>query len=80
MLDVLLMPTVGPLQLEPGTREDPDTGYRSRFSHADEEARPGTYAVRVADTGIRVELTATERVGEPVCGFLVARRGWSSSE
>jgi putative alpha-1,2-mannosidase len=63
MLDVLLMPTVGPLQLEHGTREDPDTGYRSRFSHADEEARPGTYAVRLADTGIRVELTATERVG-----------------
>ena len=63
MLDVLLMPTVGPLQLEAGTREDPDSGYRSRFSHAEEEASPGYYAVRLADTGIRVELTATERVG-----------------
>jgi predicted alpha-1,2-mannosidase len=63
LLDVLLMPTVGPLQLEPGTRENPDAGYRSRFSHAEEQASPGYYAVRLGDTGIRVELTATERVG-----------------
>ena len=63
MLDVLLMPTVGPLQLEPGTREDPDSGYRSRFSHAEETASPGYYSVRLADSGVRVELTATERVG-----------------
>ena len=63
MLDVLLMPTVGPLQLEAGTREDPDSGYRSRFSHAEETASPGYYSVRLADSGVRVELTATERVG-----------------
>jgi predicted alpha-1,2-mannosidase len=63
MLDVLLMPTVGRLQLEPGTREDPDAGYRSRFSHAEETASPGYYSVRLADTGVRVELTASERVG-----------------
>lgn len=62
MLDVLLMPTRGPLTLEPGTLEKPEAGYRSRFSHADETASPGYYAVRLADTGIRVELTATERV------------------
>lgn len=29
--DLLVMPTVGPLQLDAGTRDDPDTGYRSRF-------------------------------------------------
>ncbi len=63
MLDVLLMPTVGPLQLEPGTREDPDSGYRSRFAHAEETASPGYYSVRLADTGVRVELTATDRAG-----------------
>ena len=62
MLDVLLMPTVGPLTLEPGTREKPEGGYRSRFSHAEEKATPGYYSVRLADSGIRVELTATERV------------------
>ena len=63
MLDVLLMPTAGPLQLEAGTREEPDPGYRSRFSHEQEKASPGYYSVRLADTGIGVELTATERVG-----------------
>jgi predicted alpha-1,2-mannosidase len=62
LLDVLLMPTLGPLKLEPGTREQPETGYRARFTHDEETATPGYYAVRLA-TGIRVELTATERVG-----------------
>ena len=52
-----------PLQLEAGTREQPDSGYRSRFSHEQEKASPGYYSVRLADTGIGVELTATERVG-----------------
>ncbi len=33
------------------------------FSHADELAFPGYYAVRLADTGVLAELTATERVG-----------------
>jgi predicted alpha-1,2-mannosidase len=63
MLDVLLMPTVGERQLEPGTRERPDDGYRSRFSHDREQASPGYYSVRLADSGVKVELTATERVG-----------------
>ena len=62
LLDVLLMPTVGELKLEPGTRERPEDGYRSRFSHADETTAPGAYAVKLAN-GVRVELTATERVG-----------------
>lgn len=61
--DVLLVPTVGPVQLEPGTAEDPDSGYRSRFAHATERAEPGYYAVRLDDPGVEVELTATERVG-----------------
>lgn len=61
--DFLLMPTVGPLRLNPGTRDRPDTGYRSRFSHDGEEAHPGYYSVRLADYGIDVELTATERTG-----------------
>jgi predicted alpha-1,2-mannosidase len=61
--DVLLMPAVGPVQLEPGTPEDPDAGYRSRFTHAEESARPGYYAVVLKDPGVKVELTATNRVG-----------------
>ncbi|HWL86947.1 MAG TPA: GH92 family glycosyl hydrolase [Polyangiaceae bacterium] len=61
--DVLLMPTVGLLQLEPGTPDDPDSGYRSRFSHDKESASPGYYSVMLEDSQIKVELTATNRVG-----------------
>jgi predicted alpha-1,2-mannosidase len=61
--DVLLMPTTGKVQLEPGTPETPDAGYRSRFSHDKEEATPGYYSVVLRDPGIKVELTATNRVG-----------------
>jgi predicted alpha-1,2-mannosidase len=63
MGDVLLVPTVGPLQLEPGTPEDPDAGYRSRFSHQRESASPGYYSVVLDDPKVKVELTATNRVG-----------------
>ena len=59
--DILLMPTTGALQLNPGTAEQPETGYRSRFSHDSEKASPGFYAVALADYGIRAELTATTR-------------------
>ncbi len=59
--DVLLMPTIGPLRLNPGTAERPETGYRSRYSHAAESASPGYYAVTLSDYGIRAELTATPR-------------------
>lgn len=62
--DILLMPTVGKIQLEPGSRETPDEGYRSRFSHQNEKAEPGFYSVFLDDYKINVELTATER-----CGF-----------
>jgi predicted alpha-1,2-mannosidase len=59
--DVLIVPTVGPVQLEPGTAEQPETGYRSRYSG--ERAEPGYYAVRLDEPGVDVELTATSRVG-----------------
>src|SRR5450755_5111607 len=45
LLDVLLMPGTGPAKLAPGSRENPDAGYRSRFSHEDEIAEPGYYSV-----------------------------------
>src|SRR5262245_31094208 len=63
MGDVLLMPIVGPLQLDPGPADDPDAGYRSRFSHEQESARPGYYSVLLKDPGVKVELTTTNRVG-----------------
>ncbi len=63
MLDVLIMPGVGAVKLDPGTREQPELGYRSRYSHADEHVEPGYYSVILADPNVRAELTATERTG-----------------
>ncbi|MCC8096922.1 MAG: glycoside hydrolase family 92 protein, partial [Tannerellaceae bacterium] len=61
--DILLMPFTGELKLNPGTATDPDAGYRSRFSHDTETARPGYYEVTLEDYGVRAQLTTTERVG-----------------
>ncbi len=61
--DVLIMPVTGPLKLRPGSKEDPDSGYRSRFSHENEIARPGYYETFLDDYGIRARLTATPRTG-----------------
>jgi len=59
--NVMLMPTVGPLKCMPGER--PGEGYRSRFSHEQEETRPGYYRVLLQDYNVNVELTATLRSG-----------------
>jgi predicted alpha-1,2-mannosidase len=61
--DFLVMPTTGALQLNPGTEDHPETGYRSRFSHANEKASPGFYSVLLDDHGIQADLTATTRIG-----------------
>lgn len=61
MCDLLLMPVTGKPIFEVGTPEDPDSGYRSRFSHESEEARAGYYAVTLNDYNIRAEVTVTER-------------------
>ncbi|MFT3742678.1 MAG: glycoside hydrolase family 92 protein [Pyrinomonadaceae bacterium] len=57
------MPTVGPLQLEPGKKGDPKSGFRSGFSHANETAEAGYYRVKLDDDNILAEMTATTRVG-----------------
>lgn len=64
LMDVLLMPTTGTTKVVPGTRENPDGGYRSRFSHDEEWASPGYYKVKLRDYDILAELTVTPR-----CGF-----------
>lgn len=61
--DILVMPATGEVKLNPGTASDPDSGYRSRFSHDGEKATPGYYEVTLADYGIRAQLTATQRAG-----------------
>lgn len=61
--DILLMPTTGALRLNPGTADNPDGGYRSRFSHSTEKASAGRYEVTLDDYGVKARLTATTRVG-----------------
>ena len=61
--DILVMPTVGAIQYNPGTQTEPDKGYRSRFSHATEVAQPGYYEVVLEDYQVKARLTATEHVG-----------------
>lgn len=61
--DFRIMPTVGKLQLNPGTEENPDSGYRSRFMHSTEEASPGYYSVHLDDYSIDAEFTTATRVG-----------------
>lgn len=60
---VLVMPIVGEVQTAPGSQDDPDSGYRSRFRHASETAQAGYYGVTLEDYGVRAELTATTRTG-----------------
>ena len=61
--DVLIMPYLGNLKLNAGTKGKPKEGYRARFSHADEKAEPGYYSVFLKDDKIKVELTATPSKG-----------------
>ena len=61
--DILIMPYSGETKLNPGTKENPDGGYRQRFRHETEVARPGYYAVTLDDDTIRCELTATPHCG-----------------
>ncbi len=61
--DILLMPTTGALKLNPGTKDYPDAGYRSRFSHETEKATPGYYEVKLDDYDVKVQLTTTPHVG-----------------
>ena len=62
--EVMLMPTTGlKLQTTPGSLENPDEGYRSRFDHSSEVATPGYYSVFLKDENVKVELTSTQRAG-----------------
>jgi len=59
--DVLVMPTVGEIFLN-ATPDANRKGYAATFSHQNETARPGYYAVKL-DNNISVELTSTLRAG-----------------
>ncbi len=60
---VVFMPTIGNIKTIPGSLENPDIGYRSRFNKSDEISEAGYYSVILKDYNVKVELTATKRVG-----------------
>jgi len=61
--DFLVMPTVGELQMNPGTAEHPESGYRSRYQHTNEVAEANYYKVKLDDPNVLAELTTSTRVG-----------------
>ncbi len=61
--EVRVMPIAGDLKIVPGSKDNPDMGYRSRFNHEKEVARPGYYSVLLEDYNILAELTTSSRVG-----------------
>ncbi|WP_104380937.1 GH92 family glycosyl hydrolase [Sphingobacterium sp. HMA12] len=61
--NLLVMPTTGVLKTSAGTLDNPDSGYRSRYDKASEQATAGYYSVFLSDYGIRTETTAAPHSG-----------------
>ncbi len=61
--DFLFMPEVGAPKFSPGTRGDSASGYRSRYSHANEIASAGYYKVKLLTSGVTAEMTADVHAG-----------------
>ena len=59
----LVMPTIGKLNTNKGEDDNPEAGYRSRFSHDDETIEAGYYSVQLSDYNIKAELSAAPRAG-----------------
>ncbi len=64
LLDVLVMPTNKELVADT-TQKGANfmQNYKSSFDHSDEGTAPGYYKVKLKDSGIKVELTASRRAG-----------------
>jgi predicted alpha-1,2-mannosidase len=63
MNSFITMPTMGNIEVLPGTVENPDAGYRSRINPENIVASPGYFSVLLDDYGIKAELTTTTRAG-----------------
>lgn len=61
--DILFTPTMRSLDFTPDEEGRPSYRHSSSFSHRNEIASPGYYAVFLDDDSIQVELTATPRCG-----------------
>lgn len=63
LCDIVVAPFVDEASPQRGSREQTEPGYASKYSHDNETAKAGYYAVDLLDDNIHAELTATERVG-----------------
>jgi len=63
LFDITLMPVTGPTRPERGFEEDPMSGSWSYAQRSKEVVEPGYYSVPLLRHGVKVELTATSRVG-----------------
>ncbi|MCD7968846.1 MAG: GH92 family glycosyl hydrolase [Alistipes sp.] len=61
--DFLFIPGTGEKKYTAGTHEDPDAGYRSRYSNDREWASPNYYGVDLLDYGVKAEMTSGIRSG-----------------
>ncbi len=61
--DLLVIPQVGELKLEPGRADAPGSGYRSAYAKQNEFAEPNYYRVMLDQPGVLAELTTSTRVG-----------------
>lgn len=59
----LVMPSTGGLKTAAGKKDQPEKGYRSRYSKEDEVAKAGYYAATLTDYRIRAEATAAPHSG-----------------
>ncbi|RUT69224.1 glycoside hydrolase family 92 protein [Flavobacterium cupreum] len=61
LADILLMPVNKKLDLTTKTTSRDQLPYKSKYSHVNEKATPGTYQVFLEDPKINVELTSSQR-------------------
>ena len=74
--DFLFMPGTGVMHLQPGTHENPDEGYRSKYSHSREEASPAYYSLVLDDYGTKAEMTAGKLAGILKFTYTKADNAW----
>lgn len=60
--DILFMPYTGKVRTQPGTQQNPFSGYASYYSKDNERALPAHYEVFLKTHRTKVELTASDRV------------------
>lgn len=64
LADISFLPVAGEVTLQEGEQNaDFVKRYAGKYTHADESAQPGYYAVTLKNNGVKAEFTVTERAG-----------------